>query len=109
MNMAKYLLSILRLQMGVVLSWGIHRLTALPNNEGLAFRVDGYKHRGWVFVRYRQGKDLFDVELRTYSMQVIETIEDVYFDQLVAIIDRAVEKTTDYEDRVKNQYFSQGV
>ncbi len=88
----------------VVFSWGLHNPTALPNDEGLAFKVDGFKHRGWVFVKYVAGLDLFNVELRDNSMQVVSVIDDVYLDQLVSVIDNAVEKTDDYEKKVKQVY-----
>lgn len=102
--MADYILSILRMELMVVFSWGFHRPTALPNDEGLAFKVNGFKHKGWVFVRYNEGKDLFDVELRNKSLNVVRDIEDVYFDQLVAVIDHAVERTSDYVKQVKKLY-----
>lgn len=102
--MAEYILSILRMELMVVFSWGFHRPTALPDDGGLAFKVDGFKHRGWVFVKYNEGKDLYDVELRDKSLNVVRNIEDVYFDQLIAVIDNAVERTSDYEKRVKKLY-----
>lgn len=102
--MAEYILSILRTQLMVVFSWGFHRPTALPNDEGLAFKVDGFKHRGWVFVKYNEGKDLFDIELRDKSLNVVRDIEDVYFDQLITMIDNAVEHTENYEEQVKGLY-----
>ena len=102
--MADYILSILRMELMVVFSWGFHRPTALPNDEGLAFKVNGFKHKGWVFVRYNEGNDLFDVELRNKSLNVVRSIEDVYFDQLVAVIDNAVEHTENYEEQVKGLY-----
>lgn len=102
--MAEYILSILRTQLMVVFSWGFHHPTALPNDEGLAFKVNGFKHKGWVFVKYDEGKDLFDVELRDNAMTIIRVIEDVYFDQLVNVIDHAVERTDDYEKQVKKFY-----
>lgn len=102
--MAEYILSILRTQLMVVLSWGFHRPMTLPDDKGLAFKVDGFKHRGWVFVKYNDGKDLFDVELRDNSLNIVRSIEDVYFDQLVNVIDYAVERTDDYEKQVKRSY-----
>lgn len=102
--MVDYILSILRMELMVVFSWGFHRPTALPNDEGLAFKVDGFKHQGWVVVRYNQGKDLFDIELRGNDMTIISVIEDVYFDQLIAVIDNAVEHTENYEEQVKGFY-----
>lgn len=102
--MAEYILSILRTKLMVVFSWGFHRPTALPDDGGLAFKVDGFKHRGWVFVKYNEGKDLFDIELRDKSLNVVRSIEDVYFDQLIAVIDNAVEHTENYEEQVKGLY-----
>lgn len=102
--MADYILSILRTQLMVVFSWGFHRPTALPDDGGLAFKVDGFKHKGWVLVKYDEGKDLFDVELRDNAMTIIRVIEDVYFDQLIAVIDNAVEHTENYEEQVKGLY-----
>lgn len=102
--MAEYILSIFRTQLMIVFSWGFHRPTALHNDEGLAFKVIGFKHKGWVFVKYNEGKDLFDVELRDNSLCVVRSIEDVYFDQLVVIIDNAVEHTVNYEEQVKELY-----
>lgn len=102
--MAEYIFSIFRTQLMVVFSWGFHRPTALPNDEGLSFKVNGFKHKGWVFVKYNEGKDLFDIELRGNDMTIISVIEDVYFDQLVNVIDYAVERTDDYEKQVKDLY-----
>ena len=34
-------------------------------------------------------------------MTTIRVIEDVYFDQLITVIDNAVERTSDYEKQVK--------
>ena len=100
--MAECILSILRTQLMVVLSWGFHRPMTLPDDKGLAFKVDGFKHR--VFVKYNDGKDLFDVELRDNSLNIVRSIEDVYFDQLVNVIDNAVEHTENYEEQVKELY-----
>ena len=102
--MAKYILSILRMELMVVFSWGFHSPMALPDDKGFAFKVNGFKHKGWVFIRYNEGKDLFDVELRDNSLNIVRSIEDVYFDQLVNVIDHAVERTSDYEKRVKKFY-----
>ena len=101
MNMAKYIMSILRTQLMVVWSWGFNSPIAVKN--GLRFRVQGYKFRGVVEVVYNEGKDLFDVSF-IKANKVIKTIEDVYFDMLVDMIDHYVEKTADYEKRVKEQY-----
>ena len=99
--MAKYILSIFKTQLMVVYSWGFHKPMALQN--GLRFKMQGFKFRGFVDVVYNEGSDLFDVSFMKGN-KVVKSIEDVYFDSLVEVIDDYVEKTTDYEKRVKEQY-----
>ena len=91
-------MQILKAQLGIVFSWGFHRPMRLPNDKGLAFRVNGFKHKGWVSVEYNAGTDLFDVTIGN------ERITDVYIENLVDVIDSAVERTYDYEQRVKHYY-----
>ena len=90
MEMAKYIMSILKTQLIVVWSWGFHNPVALPNNEGLRFNVQGKLFRGVVDVVYIEGRDLFAVSF-IKNGKVIDTIEDVYFDTLVNTIDYYVE------------------
>lgn len=97
--MAEYILQILRRRLMVVFSWGFHRPTALPDNRGLAFKVDGFKYKGMVKVIYNVGADLFEIHLDDGSIE-----EDVYADQLVDIIDSMVERTYNYAETVKSTY-----
>ena len=101
MDMAKYIMSILKTQLMVVWSWGFHQPMALAN--GLRFKVSGYKFRGVVDVIYNEGSDLFDLRFLKAN-KVVNTIEGVFFDMLVDTIDDYVEKTTDYEKRVAAEY-----
>ena len=103
MEMANYILRILRSQLMVMFSWGFHNPIALPNNEGLRFKVQGFKFKGIVEVVYDEGWDLFDVSF-IKDGKVVDKIEEVYLDGLVDVIDRYVEKTDDYENRVKEEY-----
>jgi len=64
--------------------------------------VQGFKFRGVVEVVYNEAWDLFDVSF-IKGDKVINTIEGVYFDMLVDTIDYYVEKTADYEKRVKEE------
>ena len=86
----------------VVMSWGFHNAVALEN--GLQFRVNGYKFQGRVRVLYNAGADLFDVVLLDREGNVAKRENEVYLDCLVDVIDRLVEKTDDYSSRVSNQY-----
>ena len=101
MEMAKYIMTILRTQLMVVWSWGFHKPVALEN--GLQFRVQGFKFRGVVSIVYNEGSDLFDLSFIKRN-KVVKSIEGVFFDSLVEVIDDYVEKTTDYEKRVAAEY-----
>ncbi len=97
--MAEYILQILRSQLMVVFSWGFHSPTALPNDKGLSFMVDGFKYQGEVKVIYNVGADLFEIHLDDGSIE-----EDVYADQLVDIIDSMVERCDNYDKRILATY-----
>lgn len=99
--MAKYILSIFKTQLMVVYSWGFNSPIAIEN--GLQFRVQGFKFKGTVEVVYNEGCDLFDVRF-IKANKVVNTIEGVFFDMLVDTIDDYVERTPDYEQRVKREY-----
>ena len=99
--MAKYIMSILKSQLMVVWSWGFNSPMAVMN--GLRFKVQGFKFRGIVEVVYNEGSDLFDVSF-IKAGKVSKTIDGVFFDMLVNVIDNYVEKTSDYEERVKADY-----
>ena len=102
MEMAKYILTILRSQLMIVFSWGFHAAMAIEN--GLAFRVQGYKHQGRVEVLYDEGYDLFRVRLLNPDGSVKQEQDGIYLDGLVSTIDGMVERTDDYTSRVKKQY-----
>jgi hypothetical protein len=89
MEMAKYILQILKTQPIIVFSWGCHNACALPN--GLKFSVDDYLHQGKVEVVYNEGADLFVVNTLNADGSIKQQIEDVYLDCLVSVIDSMVE------------------
>lgn len=98
--MAEYILSILRSQLMIMSSWGFNSPTRLSDNRGLGFKVQGFKYKGWVEVVYDEGLDTFSVILKNTG----KVVEDVYFDELVNVIDSLVERTDGYEERVKEEY-----
>ena len=101
MEMAKYIMTILKTQLMVMFSWGFNSPVAIQN--GLRFKVQGFKFRGIVEVVYNEGRDLFDVRFLKAN-KVVNTIEGVYFDMLVDTIDDYVERVPDYEQRVAAEY-----
>ena len=102
MEMAKYIMQILRTQPMIVFSWGSHTPVAI--NNGLKFKVQGYLHKGWVEVIYNEGRDLFEVRTINRNGTIKKQIEDVYFDSLVDVIDGMVERCENYEEKVKETY-----
>lgn len=101
MEMAKYILSIFKTQLMLVYSWGFHQPVAIKN--GIRFKVTGFKFRGIVDVVYNEGRDLFDVSF-IQSNKVVKSMDGVYFDMLVDVIDDVVERTPDYSKRVAAEY-----
>ena len=102
MEMAKYILSILRTELVVVFSWGFNSARVIEN--GLAFQVQGFKHKGRVEIVYDEIMDLFVVRTINRDGTVKEEQDGVYADGLVSVIDGMVERTDDYSSRVRNHY-----
>lgn len=101
MEMAKYIMTILKTQIVVVWSWGFHKPIAQEN--GLRFNVQGFKFRGVVSIVYNEGSDLFDLSF-IKANKVVNTIDGVYFDMLIDVIDDFVERVPNYEKRVQKEY-----
>ena len=101
MEMSKYIMTILKTQLMVVWPWGFHNPVAIEN--GLRFKVQGFKFRGIVEVVYNEGRDLFDVSF-IKANKVVKSIDGVFFDMLVNVIDDYVEKTPDYNQKVASEY-----
>ena len=102
MEIAKYILSILRTQPMIVFSWGFH--SAYPIHNGLRFNVNGYLHHGKVEVIYCEGVDLFKVNTLNADGSIKQQEADVYLDCLVKVIDGMVERTSNYKEKVKETY-----
>lgn len=100
--MANYILAILRTSQNIVWSWGFHN--PKPFENGLSFKVQGFLHKGWVIVEYNEGSDLFDIKLLNDQLKEIKSIESIYLDQLINIIDDMVECCENYDQKVKDEY-----
>ena len=101
-NMGKYIFSILRSKTTILMSWGFHSPVVVK--LGLRFKVNGFLHAGFVEIRYNEGADLFDISLIGEDNLVKETIEGIYFDQLVEVVDEHVERVDNYNERVDQEY-----
>ena len=103
--MAEYILSILRTQIVVMWSWGAHNFTAI--NDGLKFNVQGFVFKGIVKVLYEGGSDTFIVRLENVDGSLHSEHTEVYLDNLVSVIDNAVEKDcsqSEYVEKVNAAY-----
>lgn len=91
---------------GISLSWGISRILKIKVGswDGIRIHVNGYIHQGAVDILYNEGTDLFDIRLVDLEEKVVKTIDDVYLSDLIDILDRHIERTDDYEERVKADY-----
>jgi hypothetical protein len=95
----------------VIWSWGIAEQRAMnyKNMPSLAFRVNGFNHKGWVIISLNEGKDLYHICLLDRYMNEIQVIEDVFCEDL-EILDTLIEtgKMTkqEYEDRVNSDFIN---
>ena len=103
-EIGQYILTILKSRLDIVTSWGLDPETLRPIKYGIQFHVQGFKHTGMVQVTLNEGEDLFEVCLISESGEVVERHESIFLDNLVSVIDNAVEKTEDYEKRISEEY-----
>ena len=104
LRLAKYIWAILTSRPIILMSWGVDPKTVKAIELGLEFHVQGFKHQGLVRVTLNEGLDLFEVSLIDENDKIVNTIESVFCDNLVAVIDDAVEKTDNYEKSICEEY-----
>lgn len=104
LRLAKYIWTILTSHPIILMSWGIDPKTVKTIELGLEFRVDGFKHAGLVRVTLNETEDLFEVTLIDDNGTTVDTIQSVFCDNLVAVIDDAVEKCENYQERISQEY-----
>ena len=101
-EIAGYILSIFRTNPFVVMSWGIASITIVE--VGVKFHVQGFIHTGYVQVVLNEGEDLFEVTLISEEGEILKTIEHIFVDNLICVIDSAVEKCENYQERISQEY-----
>lgn len=82
-------------------SWGAHAWTKIDENT-LQFKVQGHHFKGHVRIEYIVGYDLYSIHFghwKNNRWNNLETIEDVFFDQMLDLIDLRVEYIAEYNDR----------
>ena len=103
-ELAKYIWSVLRMEIAIFMSWGVDPGSVKAIEGGLEFHCQGFKHTGIVRIILDEGADLFEIHLIPDSEGEEKIIEDVYLDMLISVIDENVEKTEDYEKRISEEY-----
>lgn len=106
-DMSRYIWHILSLDPYIPMSWGIDLENLESDDTSLEFHVQGFVHTGNVRITYIEGADVFQVTLYGEDGELKETINDVYLDNLVSVIDEKVEKhpqttTDEYTAKVMN-------
>ena len=106
-DMSRYIWHILSLDPYIPMSWGIDLDSIESDETSLEFHVQGFVHTGNVRITFIEGADVFQVTLYGEDGELKETINDVYLDNLVSVIDEKVEKqadatTDDYTAKVMN-------
>ena len=102
METAEYILELLMYNPLIVYSWGFSSPVAVDN--GLQFRVRGFKHCGLVEVSFDAHAEQFQILLFSNEGAVSEVKNGVTMSGLVEAIDEMVEKVPDYEQRVRQTY-----
>ena len=103
-EIANYIFSIFRTNPFVVMSWGINPASITIVEVGVKFHVQGFIHTGYVQVVLNEGEDLFEVTLISEEGETLKTIEHIFVDNLICVIDDAVEKCENYQERISQEY-----
>ena len=102
LEMANYIFNVLSSRKIMMMSWGFHNPQVIT--DGLQFNVNGFVHNGSVQVIYQQGLDLFKIHLLNNEMVMVKEISEIYFDELVSVIDNNVEQVENYHSWVQQEY-----
>ena len=103
-EIAGYILSIFRTNPFVVMSWGINPASITIVDVGVKMHVQGFLHTGYVQIQLNEGEDLFEVTLISEEGENLKTIEHIFVDNLICVIDSVVEKCENYQERISQEY-----
>ena len=103
-EIAGYILSIFRTNPFVVMSWGINPASITIVEVGVKMHVQGFLHTGYVQIQLNEGEDLFEVTLISEEGETLKTIEHIFVDNLICVIDSVVEKCENYQERISQEY-----
>lgn len=105
---AQYIYQILTSKSKIFGSWGVDEISTTEYEKmyGLKLNVNGFIHQGEINVVYNVGADYFEVFLFGKNGEVKEHRVDVYFDELVSVVDEMIEtgnmSEEKYQEKIKN-------
>ena len=103
---AQNILEIIRAGGPISWSWGPDKFrpTVYEKMPAMRFSVSGFVHEGDVVVALNRAADLYEVYCLDETDKVVSSQDEVFFNELVDVIDRLVEKncsTVDYEHKTR--------
>ena len=104
LELARYIWSILKTQITILMSWGFEHKSMKVIEGGLEFGCNGFKHKGKVQIVLDEGYDMFVIHLISENGENVKTVENIYFDKLISAIDENIEKTENYKERICRKY-----
>ena len=73
-------------------AWGAKEMVDM--GDGLKFKTSGMvKWKGYVYIKYNQGTDLYDIDffrIRNAEIKMVKQVTGVFVEDLVNIIDEVV-------------------
>ena len=89
--------------------WGVSKRICLYVNDmpAVGLYVNGFIHKGWVFVALNEGTDTYEVftvikEANNPLFVVVDHKDDIYCDMLTSTIDGMIEKDPSWTDEEYN-------
>ncbi len=75
-------------------SWGVSRkfATTYKNMAALGLRVSGLLHKGFVYICYNEGRDVYEVYCVNMKGDIKNSNTEVYCDNLGFVLDCMIEK-----------------
>lgn len=90
----RYIVNILSSEPDIFFSWGVTDFEPIEyqNMNGVTFMTDGFIHNGRVNIVFNMDGDYFEVFIIDENEKIVNHVRDVYFDDLVDVVDRLVER-----------------
>jgi hypothetical protein len=76
-------------------SWGANGYTNCFN-KALKFKVQARRHKGYIYITVN-GNDLYDIYLVSTHGNLIKEYIDIFFEDVVDIIDNEIENVKEYQ------------